>query len=169
MTSMRRRWFSIPLLLLIAGSADAGDCRAVLRPLMMQNPPDRAALIEAQALCRAEADAGDADSLYQSSLLHLGLLDFDVDRALPLIEAAARSEVSEAQYWLAWQYDSGPLLPDNPELAREWYERAGANEHRLALSRLAFAHGSGELGFAVDARKAAEYRARAERCKNDSG
>jgi len=164
MISMRRRWFSITLLLLVTGSADAGDCRAVLRPLMLQNPPDRAALIEAQALCRAEADAGDADSLYQTSLLHLGLLDFDVDRALPMIVSAARSEVPEAQYWLAWQYESGPLLPDNAELAREWYERAGANEHRLALNRLAVAYGNGELGLRADARKAAELSARAERC-----
>jgi TPR repeat protein len=150
---------------LAASSTMAGDCRAVLRPLLLENPPVRERLLEAQSLCVAEAEAGDADAVYQSALLHLGLLDWDPGTAIPMIQTAARDGVAEAQFWLAWQYEEGPLLPNNTELAREWYEQAGNNEHYLALDRLASAYRNGELGLAIDARKAADMRARADRCK----
>lgn len=146
-----------------------GTCRAVLRPLLLQSSPDQATLREVQLLCAAEAEAGDAGALYQSSLFHLGLLDWDVDKALPMIQSAARQGVPEAQYWLAWQYEAGPLLPNDAELALEWYELAGDNEHRLALDRLATAYQNGELGLGANYRKAAEMRARAERCKDKNG
>lgn len=168
MANLRLVRFSILLSLLMATDAVAGDCRAELRPLLLAQPPDRTALLELQSFCQAEADAGDVDSLYQAALFHLGLVDFDVDRALPMIETAATQGVSEAQYWLAWQYEAGPLLPDNLQLALEWYQRAADNEHRLALNRLATAYLSGELGVAADPRKAAGFRARAERCSNSS-
>jgi len=151
---------------LAASSALAGECRDVLRPVLLENPPVRERVLEAQALCTAEANAGDADAVYQSALLHLGLLDWDPETAIPMIQAAAQGGVAEAQYWLAWQYEEGPLLPDDAALARDWYERAGDNEHRLALDRLAAAYQNGELGLEIDADKSAEMRARAERCKD---
>lgn len=150
-------------------SVSAGECRAILQPLLLDNPPDRGALVDAQSLCVAEADAGDADALYQSALLHLGLLDWNVDAAIPMIRSAAERGIAEAQYWLAWQYDAGPLLPDDAGRALRWYELAGDNEHRLALDRLADAYQQGELGLEPSARRAAEMRARAERCKDQAG
>ena len=161
------------LILLIAASAVAdtasATCREALRPLLLQSPPEQSALREVQALCAAAAEAGDADALYQSALFHLGLLDWDVDTAIPMIQTAAREGVPEAQYWLAWQYEEGPLLPNDAELALQWYELAGDHEHRLALDRLANAYQNGELGLQANHRKAAEMRARAERCKDKNG
>ncbi len=166
MVSLRFASLIIPLLVLAPVPAGAGECRDSLRPLLLQNPPDRLALQEIRQLCSAAAEAGDADALYQSALFSLGLLEWDVDAAILLIGEAARLGVAEAQYWLAWQYEEGPLLPDDAALALHWYERAGDNDHRLALDRLATAYRDGELGLESSARRAAEMRARAERCKD---
>lgn len=169
MIGMRPTIFLACTLGLIATGAQAGECRAILRPLILQSSPDRSALLEAQKICRAEADGGDADAVYQLSLFHLGLLDWDADKAIPMIQTAARAGVPEAQYWLAWQYEAGPLLPNDEQLALEWYELASRRDHRLALDRLATAYRDGELGLSVNGRKAAELRARAERCKDRRG
>ena len=72
--------------------------------------------------------------------------------------------VSEAQYWLAWQYEAGPLLAHDPAMALDWYQRAAVLNHRLAIGRLADAYERGELGLAPDAGKALELRARQSRC-----
>ena len=168
MSRLRSVWFLSAILALMANNSMAGDCRDTLRPLLLENPPDHERLLDAQRLCTAEAEAGDADAVYQSALLHLGLLDWNPDAAIPMIQTAARDGVAEAQYWLAWQYEEGPLLPNDAELALEWYQRAADDEHYLALDRLAFAYRNGELGLAIDARKAAAMRARADRCKAKS-
>jgi len=165
MSKLPSVWFLGAILALMANNSMAGDCRDTLRPLLLENPPVRERLLEAQRLCATEAEAGDVDAIYQSALLHLGLLDWDPDAAIPMIQTAARGGVAEAQYWLAWQYEEGPLLPNDAELALEWYERAAVEEHYLALDRLASAYRNGELGLAIDARKAADMRARADRCK----
>jgi hypothetical protein len=141
-------------------------CRDALYPVLLQANPDRALLPEIQRLCEGQAEAGDPDALYQLSLLYLGLVDWQPDKAIPMIHSAAESEVSEAQYWLAWQYESGPLLENDPQLALRWYLRAGNQEHRLALNRLAEVYERGELGVPADARQASLYRARAARCDN---
>lgn len=166
MFSMRFAPVVIPLLALAAAQVRAGECRDSLRSLLLQNPPHRDAVQDARQLCAAAAEAGDADALYQSALFSLGLLEWDVDAAIPLIREAAGLGVAEAQYWLAWQYEEGPLLPNDAALALQWYERAGDNDHRLALDRLATAHRDGELGLEPSARRAAEMWARAERCKD---
>ena len=139
-------------------------CRDALRPVLLQAEPDRELLPEIQRLCAAQAEAGDADALYHLSLLHLGLVDWQPDRAATMIRRAAVGGVAEAQYWLAWQYDAGPLLDDEAGAALYWYGQAGEREHRLALERLAEIYARGELGMPVDARRAGEYRARAARC-----
>jgi TPR repeat protein len=164
MTGMRLAILCLALCTAAADIAVAGGCRVALAPLLLQSAPDKAVLGRVRELCLAEADRGDPDSLYQVSLFHLGLLDWDVDTALPMIRSAADRGVAEAQYWLAWQYEEGPLLPNDAELALRWYHAAGDGEHRLALNRLAAAYQRGELGLASDARKAAEFRARAARC-----
>lgn len=140
----------------------------MVRPLLLQQQPATELVTQAQQVCQVEAELGDPDAEYHSALFQLGLAEWAPDLAVPKIKAAANSGVSEAQYWLAWQYESGPLLANDAPLAREWYERAGEGEHRLALLRLADAHAKGELGLRRDAALAALYRARAERCLNQS-
>lgn len=163
-------WLLISILALLNGSAaSAGECRSVLRPLLLQESPDVGELAAAKNICQTEVEKGDADAEYQLALFYLGLTDWDVEKALPLIMSAAQSGVSEAQYWLAWQYDEGPLLANDIALARHWYERAGQNEHRLALQRLAEAYERGDLGLPVNDRKASVLRAQAARCENNSG
>ncbi|MBT8443031.1 MAG: SEL1-like repeat protein [Gammaproteobacteria bacterium] len=146
-----------------------GECRAALRPLLLQNPPPRDELLAVRSFCVAQAEAGDADAEYQLAMFYLGLVDWDVDQAVPMIQSAARNGVPEAQYWLAWQYDEGPLLPNDAQLALQWYRAAGENEHRLALTRLAVAYQNGDLGLAIDENKALEMRAKAEACANQGG
>ncbi len=157
------------LCLVVATAAQAGDCRVLLRPLLLSAQPSAAALQEVRERCQGEQAAGDPDAGYQLALLHLGLLDWDPDQALPLIESAAVAGIPEAQYWLAWQLESGPLLPDDPRAALRWYRAAAERDHRLALQRLADAYLRGELGLVRDSRRAAELRARAQRCARQQG
>lgn len=166
--------FRIPVLPIIVGlliapavygqEASPLRCRDALRPILLQVNPDRALLSDIRSLCEGQASAGNPDALYQLSLLHLGLADWQPDVAIPMIRSAADGGVAEAQYWLAWQRESGPLLGNDAELALRWYQRAGEQEHRLALHRLAAVYANGELGASVDAKKARLYLARAARC-----
>jgi len=146
-------------------SSPAG-CRAALRPVLLQSSPDSALLSDIFRLCEGQARAGDPDALYGLSLLHLGLIDWKPEQAIEMMRSAADSGIPEAQYWLGWQYDAGPLLDNDAELALYWYLQAAEREHRLALARLAVVYANGELGVAVDMKKAAVYRARAARCNN---
>jgi len=141
-------------------------CRDALRPVLLQANPDRRLLIDIQHVCEGQAATGDPDALYQLSLLHLGLLDWQPDKAVPMIHSAAESGVSEAQYWMAWQREAGPLLNNDAERSLHWYQQAGEQEHRLALDRLADIYANGELGEIADKKMASQYRARAARCKN---
>ena len=141
-------------------------CRDALRPVLLQSNPDHALLPDILRMCEGQARAGDPDALYQLSLLYLGLIDWQPDKAIPMIRSAADSGISEAQYWLAWQHESGPLLDNDAEQALYRYLQAGEQEHRLALNRLAGVYENGELGVPVDTKRASQYRARAARCKN---
>jgi TPR repeat protein len=151
--------------LLAFGTAAGGECRGAMRPLLLQSRADPPALQAAEALCQREAGAGDAQATYQLALARLGLNDrFEPQTAIPMIRDAAGRGVSEAQYWLAWQYEAGPLLAHDTGAALDWYQRAAALNHRLAIARLAQAYERGELGLAADAGKALEFRARQSRC-----
>ena len=167
-----------PAAVLIAGATllfapaqaddSARECRARVGPLLLQQDPDREALRVAEAACLLAANSGSHDATYRLAFFRLGLLDWQPEAAIELISTAAQGGVAEARYWLAWQYESGPLLPNAPGLALSWYLAAADLEHKLALVRLADAYRNGELGLAPDARKAAMLRARAERCENSS-
>lgn len=149
-----------------AGASAAGECRSQLRPLLTAQDPAPEALARVRSLCAAEADTGSADALYQLSFFSLGLGgNWQPAEAIPLIRTAATAGVTEAQYWLAWQTESGPELPHDPATALGWYEKAAAGNHRLALMRLADAFERGELGLQVDARKALTLRAQVRRCE----
>ena len=140
------------------------NCREALRPILLQVEPDRTQLPDIRDLCQGQADAGDPDALYQLALLHLGLLDWRPESAIPMIRRAAVAGIPEAQYWLAWQYESGPLLANESGSALYWYRAAGDQEHRLALNRLIEIYSRGELGEAVDEKLAAGYRVRLANC-----
>jgi TPR repeat protein len=152
-----------------AYAQDTGACRAALRPLILQQNPDKAQLQSIRELCQREADAGDPEAIYQLSFFSLGLDSWDPAQATSLILAAAERDVAEAQYWLAWQYDSGPLLPNDPALALQWYQASAESDHPLALQRLAEAYADGSLGLKVDRKKASQLKARAARCAAKSG
>jgi TPR repeat protein len=146
-----------------------GECRVTLRPLLLQQNPDSAQLSAIRELCQREANAGDPEAVYQLSFFFLGLDSWDPDKASALILTAAEGGVPEAQYWLAWQYDSGPLLPNDPVLALQWYQVSAEKDHRLALERLAEAYTVGALGLQPDRKKASQFRALAARCAEESG
>lgn len=153
-------------LLAASAAAAAGECRAGLRPLLL-NPdaPAAAELDRVRSICEAEAGNGDADASYQLALTYLGLGgEWQPERAVPMIRDAAARGISEAQYWLAWQYEAGPMLEHDGATALGWYLRAAEQNHRLALARLATAYERGELGLPADMHKAIEYHAREARC-----
>ena len=140
-----------------------------MRPLLLQTEPDSAELARVRSLCRAEAEAGDAEATYQLSFFSLGLGgNWEPGEAIPLIRSAADDGITEAQYWLAWQSEAGPALPHDNEIALGWYRKAAAGNHRLALQRLADASEHGELGLPVDARRSLEFRARIRRCEEET-
>lgn len=157
------------LLFCCQAPAWAGICRSELRPLLLQAEPDAAALAAVRSICETEANAGDADATYQLALFHLGLGgEWSPAEAIPLIRSAAERDVSEAQYWLAWQSENGPELPHDQAVALGWYQRAAAGRHRLALERLATAWEHGELGLPADAKQALKLRAQIRKCEAEN-
>jgi len=152
------------LLALLLRPAGAADCRAEVRALLVQPEPAAASVADARRLCAAASEAGDPVATYHLALLDLGPAGWNPEGAAPLITQAARAGVPEAQYWLAWQLDSGPLLPNDPDASRRWYEAAAAQSHRLALLRLAEVYERGELGARLAPARAAELRALAAQC-----
>ncbi len=149
--------------------SQAGECRSLVRPLLLQAAPEPAQVARVRSLCRAEAEAGDPEATYQLSFFSLGLGGtWQPEEAIPLIRSAAADGVTEAQYWLGWQSEAGPALPHDNEIALGWYQKAAAGSHRLALQRLADAWERGELGLPVDARKSLEFRAQIRRCEEET-
>lgn len=161
---------AITLLLgLAAGPGHADDCRTVVRPLLLSAAPAPTDVAAARTQCTAEAAAGSADARYQLAFFSLGLGgEWSPDAAIPLIRTAADAGVSEAQYWLAWQAEEGPLLAHDQATALGWYRLAAAANHRLALDRLARAYEQGELGLTPDPREALRLRARIRQCEAEA-
>lgn len=147
--------------------AVAADCRTEVRALLVQSQPAPDSVAAARRLCSTASQAGDAIATYHLGLLDLGPAGWHQEQATPLIREAAEAGVPEAQYWLAWQLDSGPLLPNDPAEARRWYEAAAAQSHRLALLRLAEVYEHGELGASAAPARAAELRELAAQCPAD--
>lgn len=159
-TLLTAAWVSSPAL--------AGECRAQLRPLLLSAEPEAERLAQVHDLCNREAAAGDADAGYQLAFFHLGLAGrWEPEQGIPLIRRAAEAGVPEAQYWLAWQSESGAQLGRDERAALQWYERAAAGRHKLALIRLADAYEKGELGVVPDARKVLALRAQIRRCEEE--
>lgn len=158
----------LTLALLAGAAALAGECRTTLRPLLLQQNPDADKLAAVRKVCEREAAGGDADATYQLSFFYLGLGgNFEPDKGVPLIKDAASRDVSEAQYWMAWQSEAGPFLEHDNAVAVGWYEKAAAARHRFALQRLAEAYEKGEIGLPVDLHKAQGYRAQIRKCDEE--
>lgn len=151
------------LLLALTAAANA-DCRESVHALLLNVEPVPAELQDARVLCNRAYAAGDADAGYQLALLELGPAGWNPDQAATMIRAAAAAGVPEAQYWLAWQLEAGPLLPNDPQAALAWYESAAEQSHVLALRRLADAYETGDFGLPVTPARAADLRALAARC-----
>ena len=144
------------------------DCAADGRALLLDTEPAPERIAEVRAVCERDAGSGDARATYQLALFDLGLGGrWAPDAAITRMLDAATAGIPEAQYWLAWQYETGPLMPDDPTLSLEWYLAAAEAEHVLALGRLAQAYEFGELGLAIDPETAAAYRALQAQCLND--
>lgn len=163
---MKAPAFWLPGLLIIAAieTVYAADCPTEVRSLLLQAEPAATAVAEARALCEAARADGDPVATYQLALLDLGPDGWNPDRAIPGIRQAAQAGVPEAQYWLAWQLESGPLLPNDRAESLRWYQEAAARSHRLALARLAEAYELGELGLPTAPARAVELRAQAAQC-----
>lgn len=157
------------LCLLLPAPGHAGECRELLRPLLLQASPPANVVGSVREACERESRDGDPDATYQLALFSLGLAGvWQPAEAIPLIRTAAEQGVPEAQYWLAWQAEGGPVLPNDPEVALYWYEQAALGRHRLALERLAVAYEHGELGVTADTRKALALRAEIRRCDEEA-
>lgn len=163
-TAIRRTLLLLMTPAAFLSMADAADCRASVRALLVQSSPAVAAVAEARELCTSAGAAGDPVATYHLALLDLGPGGWNPQRAELLIREAAAAGVSEAQYWLAWQLDQGPLLSNHSAEARRWYEAAAARSHRLALLRLAEVYERGELGATPAPARAAALRELAVQC-----
>lgn len=71
---------------------------------------------------------------------------------------AARRGLASARYNLGMMYFEGDGVPKNKALARRLIVRAAEHGEILAKMLLADAYNTGELGFRIDARKAAYWR-----------
>ena len=160
-------FFVAALLLLLNSAAFAGECRVQLEPLLAeQDMKPSPALFQ---ICRSEADAGDAESLYWVSFFYFGLLESAIDtkRAVQAVNTSAEMGYAKAQYWMGWQSEIGGHLPQDLVAALEWYEKAAKSDDWMALDRLEKAYRNGELGLEADEAKAQQYATR-QHCYNKS-
>lgn len=73
-----------------------------------------------------------------------------------------------AMSYLQGGFDLGAADREGPE-ARRWIEAAAAQDLLPAIDRLALAYRKGELGLAVDEKKALELEARAKALRGERG
>ena len=116
------------------------------------------------------AAGGDPASIYHLGMLHmfgLGGADFDQLVAVRLIERAAENRYPPAQTFMALLAERGEgiMVAADETLALEWYTHGARGGHCAAVRRLVQAYENGELGVAVDAGKADEWRSRLAGCR----
>jgi TPR repeat protein len=73
-----------------------------------------------------------------------------------VLESAKQSNAPNAQYAVAWMYDTGKGLIKDPHQARIWYEKAAKQNNVLAIKALGNQHYFGEIEQSSNA-KATEY------------
>jgi TPR repeat protein len=86
-------------------------------------------LFFAAALIAASFGAQAQDSVDRGML---ALLKGDTDAALQVFRPLAQNGNAEAQYHLAYMYQSGTGVKQNDEEALKWYLKAAANGHQGA-------------------------------------
>lgn len=112
------------------------------------------------------ADAGHpaALSVYGHMLFHRGVTARDKAKGARYVLQAAHAGDRNAQYQAARIHEYGcDQYPRREDHAITWYARAGEAGHPLAAERLARAYSHGQLGLAVDIRRAGEWRELANR------
>jgi uncharacterized protein len=82
------------------------------------------------------------------------MTEADPKRAIYWYRKAAASGSAEAQYNIGMMYWEGAGVRKNAALARKWIMTAAKNREILAVSLLADAFKTGELGFARNSKKA---------------
>lgn len=60
----------------------------------------------------------------------------DFQQAAMWLEKAANQDYDDAQYQLGLCYEKGQGVKQNPEKAREWYEKAAANGNNKAKQKI---------------------------------
>ena len=116
------------------------------------------------------AAGGDPASIYHLGMLHmfgLGGANFDQLVAVRMIETAAENRFPQAQTFMGLlaERGEGMMVAADEQLALEWYTHGARGGHCAAVRRVVRAFEAGELGVAVDAGEADEWRSRLDGCR----
>ncbi len=149
--------FHCYLALMLSASAVGGECKDQLDALLASKT--REGIRQVLDLCQAEAKAGDAASSYHLSSFYFGGIGVPIDEleAVRLVRQSAEWGYPLAQFWMGWQSELGEHVPKDNDAALQWYEKAAQAGQGLAMDRLEKAYRTGELGLAVDHRRAKTY------------
>lgn len=160
----------LAVIALCCGLAVAADERSERATVLYEQTfgaavPDPERISEALTLWR-ELAAEDPKALYYLSAAYMqgaaGLLDRNEAHGITLLMEAAEKEVPEAQFALAWQYESGEGMTQDFLRALAQYENAAAQGYALAISRMIRVYSLGELGVSPNDAKADYWRRRRE-------
>ncbi|MDX1594501.1 MAG: tetratricopeptide repeat protein [Gammaproteobacteria bacterium] len=115
---------------------------------------DRNDIVGAMAPLRRAADAGHVEA----QLLLGFILDWSEENeaAVSYYRMAAETGEPRGQMELARMYLTGEGVDKDPALAREWIEKARAQDHAPAKMQIGYAHLNGAMGYAKDRDKARE-------------
>jgi TPR repeat protein len=160
----KRRADAFPFCLAFAeatGNASAQTTVGMLHEAGIGTPEDPAA---AARWYRRAADQGDADAQHRLGIFYgvgRGGVSKDPERAMALFRQAAEQGHARAQSDLGYAYHQGLGTDKNLVKAREWYERAAAQDYAIGLTYLGNFHFRGLGGLPEDHARAAELYRRA--------
>lgn len=120
-----------------AGAAAAHDLwTRVTYSWRFEDDPD---MLRAKQTAARAAGKGDLNALYHLSLVLAQTASTDAGReqALVVLLSAAEQGHAQAQFELGQRYEKGKWIEANPGEARRWYEKSAAQDHPLAVQRLA--------------------------------
>ncbi|WAW10049.1 hypothetical protein NB640_12665 [Oxalobacter vibrioformis] len=93
----------------------------------------------------------------------------DFKKAHELRVKAAAGDDAVDMYMMGRDLDYGIGVEKDQTAALNWYQKAAAKDHAKSMYRLYEVYEYGKLGQAVDKKKAAEWRARAEKAMKEQG
>jgi len=91
------------------------------------------------------------------------MVEADPKRALYWYRKAAAAGDAEAQYNIGMMYWGGEGVRKNPATARKWIAKAARNGDIAAITLLADAYETGELGFPINSKQAKYWQERKRR------